>query len=60
MNKNVNTAIQELSLEEIEQVVGGNRWYEGAVTVVAISSYSPVTAAFGMPIAAAMFTIGYF
>lgn len=53
--------VRELSLREVEQVGGGftnNQWISGATTIAALSVYSPVTAAFGLPIAASMYYLG--
>ncbi|MDX1587786.1 MAG: hypothetical protein R3296_02520 [Oleiphilaceae bacterium] len=53
--------MRELDMREVETVSGGftdNPWISGAATVAALSVYSPVTAAFGAPIAASMYYIG--
>lgn len=53
--------MRELDMHEVEAVSGGftsNQWISGAATVAALSVYSPVTAAFGAPIAASMYFIG--
>lgn len=53
--------MRELNMQEVNQVSGGftnNQWISGAATVAALSVYTPATAAFGMPIAGAMYFIG--
>lgn len=53
--------MQELSLNEIEDVNGGyNDWQNGGLAVMGLSLYSPVTAAFGLPVGGAMFALGSF
>lgn len=46
--------MRELTTREVEVVNGGLSWGEGAGIVFSLSLYSPVTAAFGLPIGAAM------
>ena len=51
--------IRELNSAEIDMVAGGlNQWQSAGIAVISISAYSPVTAAFGMPIGLAMFGLG--
>lgn len=52
--------IRELTFEEIESVNGAVDWTSGGMMVLGVSGYSPVTAAFGVPIGLSMLAIGYF
>ncbi|WP_250656427.1 hypothetical protein [Alkalimarinus coralli] len=54
--------MKELSMQEVENVSGGdfNDWQNGGLAVMGLSLYSPVTAAFGLPIGGAMFALGSF
>ena len=50
--------MRELTNEELQVVNGGKlSWGDGASAVLALSLYSPVTMAFGLPIAGAMYTM---
>jgi hypothetical protein len=53
--------MRELTFNEIEYVSGGgdwNSWQTAGATIFGLSLYSPFTAAFGMPIGAAVFGLG--
>jgi hypothetical protein len=52
--------MQEMTTQEMDHVNGGvMNWREGAAFVAGLSMYSPVTMAFGFPIAGAMLYIDY-
>jgi hypothetical protein len=51
--------MRELAVEEMQQVNGGITPLEGASMIVSLSLYSPVTLAFGMPIAGALLVVDY-
>lgn len=51
--------MRELNMNEVEQVSGGlNDWQTGGISILAMSSYSPVTMAFGYPIGGTMLALG--
>lgn len=52
--------MRELNSLELQQVSGGAlSMKEGAALIIGISSFSPVTAAFGYPIGFAMLYVDY-
>jgi hypothetical protein len=53
--------MRELTKEEKQQVNGGGLdWETGAASVLTLSMWSPATLAFGLPIAAGMYTVALF
>lgn len=51
--------MRKLGMQEVEEVSGGfNDWQSGGMAILGMSSFSPVTMAFGYPIGAAMLTLG--
>jgi lactobin A/cerein 7B family class IIb bacteriocin len=53
--------MRELTKEETQQINGGRlKWGAGAAAVLTLSMWSPVTFAFGLPIAAGMYTVAAF
>lgn len=52
--------MRELTENELEQISGGLSWTEGGLTILTLSAVSPVTFAFGAPIAAGMLTVAHF
>lgn len=51
--------MHELNKQEVEEVSGGfNDWQAGGMTILGMSSFSPVTMAFGYPIGASMLALG--
>ena len=52
--------MRELTAAEMQQVNGGLSWGDGAAIVFSLSPYSPITAAFGVPIGTAMLVLDYY
>ncbi|NWO04356.1 MAG: hypothetical protein HLX50_01200 [Alteromonadaceae bacterium] len=51
--------MRELNVQEINRVSGGfNDWQAGGMTILGMSSFSPVTMAFGYPVGGAMLALG--
>lgn len=51
--------MRELNSQEVEEVSGGfNDWQAGGMAILGMSSFSPVTMAFGYPIGASMLALG--
>lgn len=51
--------MRELNANEVNSVSGGfNDWQAGGMTILGMSSFSPVTMAFGYPIGGAMLALG--
>ncbi len=51
--------MRELTVEEMQQVDGGLTPIEGASLIASLSMFSPVTFAFGIPIAGALVVVDY-
>ena len=52
--------MRELTESEVEQVSGGLSWTEGGLAVLGLATTTPLTMAFGYPIAGAMILIGVY
>jgi hypothetical protein len=61
MTEILNGAAPDLTESEIDAVSGGRlNWTEGASMIAGLSMFSPVTMAFGLPIAGAMLIVDYY
>jgi len=49
--------MEQLSLEQMNQVEGGMELVDAAAMITSLSLYSPITMAFGLPIAGALITL---
>jgi hypothetical protein len=60
MMSTIKSELCELNMSEIEMVSGSIKWAEGAAMIAGLSMFSPVTMAFGFPIAGAMLIIDHY
>jgi hypothetical protein len=50
-------SMEQLSQEQMNQVEGGMELVDAAAMITSLSLYSPITMAFGLPIAGALITL---